>query len=318
MVNNVSAAVRAFWFSGHEARFDGIESRTGEKKWKSITRAEDVVSRITSKSIQSKEMKGTSLEFSLVPTITALSPSLESCMMDTLSHAQARTIDGITIDGFASDFSRAVNDLSVILADLKRLSALGDLPISFDNKSIIKVHFPGCDARVVESLCDEFGVRHGTLREDAGWRTDKDAQMALLFPLAPGQSESETDDPVETMFCRDRSGHQLQEQVGWQSMMSTGRSDVIDVRPHLSTRSITSEESRTGTDRAVPEDSLWTLEDGYESGDYEGNEGAGGGFMERARVGSQEYEGVEGMFKLLSKCEGGSHRAATVGSWMQS
>lgn len=306
VVNNVSAAVRAFWLSGQKACFDGVDGKTGEKKWKSVSFTQDKVRRTMNRSVHSTETKGTSVEFSLVPTITTLSP----CAMVASFSAQAQTIDTDTLSGLASDFARALKDLSVILADLKRLSVLGDLPITIDDKSAIKVHFPGCDARVVESLCDELGVRHGIVREDADWRTDKDAQMALLFPLAPNTTESEADSDIGAMFSKDLSVPRQREQVEWQSMISAVPSERMDTRPNLSTRSITSDESWEGAEA----DSLWTLQEGYESSDYGGYENAGDGAMEGGKTSSQDYEGVEGLYKFLSACEGGSRRAATADS----
>jgi hypothetical protein len=43
--------------------------------------------------------------------------------------------------------------------DLKRLSSLGDLPVTLEQKSILRVRFPGCAAETVERLCDEVGVQ---------------------------------------------------------------------------------------------------------------------------------------------------------------
>ncbi|KAG7006722.1 hypothetical protein G7Y79_00013g034940 [Physcia stellaris] len=74
VIHNVNAGIRAFFVGGGKARFDGVDPTTGEKRFRRVTNTEDEVLNKFEKHV-SGASKGTSLEFRLSPTITALFPS---------------------------------------------------------------------------------------------------------------------------------------------------------------------------------------------------------------------------------------------------
>lgn len=112
------------------------------------------------------------------------------------------------LDVLSVDFSRALKDLAATMNDLKRLSSLGDLPITLEAKSVIRVRFPGCDAESVERLCDEVGVQRGIIYQDQDFDSTAGCQMALMFPFAPS-SEHTLSSPGGSL--RSQSGHDFEE-----------------------------------------------------------------------------------------------------------
>ena len=205
----MNAGVRAFFVGGGKARFDGVDPITGEKRFRSVTNTEDEVLNKFEKHV-SGASKGANLEFRLSPTITALFPST------------SQTLGSVDVlDALSIDFARALKDLSLTLSDLRRLSALGNLPLNVTTTCkgpILSVRFAGCDAETVARLCEELGVFRGIVREDESWDHDKDVEMALLFPFAPtNQSKSGSEyfehrATVDTVIAP--------EQLEWQAMMS--------------------------------------------------------------------------------------------------
>lgn len=207
MIQNVNAGIRAFFVGGGKARFDGVDPRTGEKCFRRVTRTEHEVLNVFDKRM-SGAARGTTLEFQLSPTITALTPST------------SQTLGSVDLlDALSIDFARALKDLSLTLSDLRRLSALGDLPVELTTTSkgpTLSVRFGGCDGETVARLCEELGVFRGIIREDECWDHEKDVEMALLFPFAPtSQSGSEYFEPQVTVDTEIAP-----EQVEWQAMMS--------------------------------------------------------------------------------------------------
>lgn len=187
---------------------------TGEKRFKAVTSLQEETARKMHSLPQSAP--GSFIDFHLSPTITAMGPLTGlagfSASADSADQASINT-DGL-LDMLSVDFARALKDLSIILADLKRLSNLGDLQITLNAKSTIRVRFPGCDARTVERLCDEVGLQRGVIRQDEDFDAFVGSDIALLFPFAPSGATSVTstgpDDPAGL----------LPEEVDWQTMMT--------------------------------------------------------------------------------------------------
>jgi hypothetical protein len=186
VVHNVSQAMRAFLVGGGKAQYDGVDPRSGEKRFRAVS---DVHDRATKK-IKSvpKATPGSYIDFNVNPTITALTPlgsvpGFKKGKMDTLNS------EGL-IDVLSVDFARSLKELLAILEDIKSLSSLGDLPISYE-KSGLRVHFPGCDAQTVETLMEEFGLRRGTIGQDVEFDAFAGTDIALMFPFAPSKSGSE-------------------------------------------------------------------------------------------------------------------------------
>lgn len=190
VVQNVSQAIRAFFISGQKAQFNGASPR-GEKRYKAVTALQEGTGR-KMRSLPSAT-PGSRLDFAVNPTITALT-SLNGLTGFSMSeHVQADHLntDGL-LDVLSVDFSRALKDLAAVLNDLKRLSALGDLPITYEGSSI-RVHFPGCDADTVDRLCDELNVSRGTVVQDSAFDAFAGTEIALLFPFAPSEDVSDFD-----------------------------------------------------------------------------------------------------------------------------
>ncbi|KAL8670264.1 MAG: hypothetical protein Q9168_005183 [Polycauliona sp. 1 TL-2023] len=222
VVQNVSAGFRAFCIGGGKARFDGFDQRTGAKKFKAVSEAEDRALRKIQRS-SAAWSKGCNLEFRLNPTITALSASFPTSTGQSLGGQTLGTV-GI-LDTLGADFARALKDLSAILTDLKRVAAFGDLPITLTESkhggSTLCVRFAGCDADTVSRLCDEVGVRRGVIREDEAWNDDRDVEMALLFPFAPSKAVSHSDNESAFFAKTQHADSRIApEQVEWQNMMS--------------------------------------------------------------------------------------------------
>lgn len=169
--------------SGQKAQFDGMSS-AGEKRYRNVTNLQEQ----TARKMQSipKRSPGSFIDFHINPTITALTPLGASFPMGSAFEQSAPTLntEGF-LDVLSVDFARALKDFAAIMNDLKRLSTFGDLPITLEQKSILRVRFPGCDAETVERLCDEVGVQRGYICQDEDFDSTTGTQMALLFPYAP-------------------------------------------------------------------------------------------------------------------------------------
>ncbi|KAI0817207.1 hypothetical protein GGR55DRAFT_684919 [Xylaria sp. FL0064] len=184
---NVSAAVRAFWISGQKAQFDGLNHR-GEKRYRAVSALQTEATR--KMAALPRHAAGSHVDFRLNPVITALSP-LASGFPYPSAGVKASGADATTLntEGFLDvlsvDFARALKDLTSTLADIKKLSTLGDLPIQMEKGYVLRVRFPGVDAETVESLCEDLGLTRGIVREDANFDAEMGVPMALRFPYAP-------------------------------------------------------------------------------------------------------------------------------------
>ncbi|RYC54417.1 hypothetical protein CHU98_g11790 [Xylaria longipes] len=187
---NVSQAVRAFWISGQKAQFDGLNHR-GEKCYRAVSALQDEASR--KMAAVPHHAAGSYVDFRLNPVITSLSP-LAGAFPYPSAGLKAPVLDATTLntEGFLDvlsvDFARALKDLTSTLADIKKLSTLGDLPIQLEKGYILRVRFPGVDADTVESLCDDLGLTKGIVREDPNFDSEMGVPMALRFPYAPDKA----------------------------------------------------------------------------------------------------------------------------------
>ena len=300
IVHNVSAGIRAFLVGGGRARYDGIDPLTGEKRFRKISSIEEKVYKRL-EGIKSST-KGTNLEFNLSPTVTALSPIFSQHDGQTTA-TTLQTPHLLT--SLSGDFAHSLRSLSLISADLSRLATLGDLPISLihtHDGPTLRVRFPGCDADLVSRLCDEVGVKRGVVKEDDAWNDDKQVQMALLFPFAPvADDDAKSDSSVEDFFVEKNPLEEeaRQEQLHWRDMLP------------ISHQSISSDED--GGMR-FEEETLRSLvrnidsPSGYESLE-DPNDWAPASRRSalkpdsKAASGSQDYEGVEGIYRFLQVCD---------------
>ena len=294
MVQNVSAAIRAFYVNGYKARYDGIDPHTGEKRYRAVTKVQEDASKRFQNAADQPNLRGTTLEFRLAPTITAVSP-LESSEI-TLGTPKL-------LSSLATDFSRSLATLSLVHADLTRLSALGSLPILHPDPSTLHVRFPGCDGSIASALCDELGIQRGIVREDDGWAEDgdKDVGMALLFPCAPSGAASATPNTSQS-FEKTLGKGFAAESLEWQSMLSHNKS-----QPSVKGRE--SPASYFLVDN--PWRSAMASYDGLRDSDLDSNDNFGFE-MERIRAMRPEplrgqspslYEGIEGIHRFIAECE---------------
>lgn len=276
VVQNVSQAVRAFFISGHKAQFDGV-SPSGQKKYKAVSNLQEETGR-KMRSLP-RATPGSRLEFVVNPTITALTQLNSITGYDLSEHTQADHLntDGL-LDVLSIDFSRALKDLAAVFNDLKRLSALGDLPITYEGSSL-RVHFPGCDAETVERLCDELNVLRGHVVEDEAFDSFVGTDIALLFPFAPSRDLSDSESLFDEVVPRKAIDYQdmfTPSSPAYSTQSDTGMEDVEDVllvdNPWLSSPS------------------------GYESARSSSEYGSN-------KHDPLEYQGFEGIYKFIEELD---------------
>ena len=188
VIHSVSQAVRAFAVSGQKAQFDGVNPRTGEKKFKAVSALQDKTTRKVNG--LPKTAPGSYVDFNINPTVTVLTPLASAGNRVSFAMQQTLCNDDL-LDVLSVDFSRTLKELAVVLNDLKKLSALGDLPITYC-KPALRVHFPGCDYATVENLCIELGIQRALITQDEEFveldgvaAVTSDSALGLQFPLAP-------------------------------------------------------------------------------------------------------------------------------------
>ncbi|KAI9696607.1 MAG: hypothetical protein M1836_005626 [Candelina mexicana] len=295
VVNNVSAAVRAFWLSGQKAQFDGVDPKTGEKRFKTVTVLQDEAGR-RMRSIP-RAAPGSFIEFHVNPTITALTP-LSGFASTSSQDKETLNKEGL-LDVLSIDFARALKDLAAILNDLKRLAALGDLTLTMSDKSTIRVHFPGCDAQTVESLCDEVGVERGIIHQDEGFDEYVGSEIALLFPFAPSQAPSD---------IPPRQSQRKREDVDWRNMLSSYEPTIS---PRYFTRSQGTDVGFEDLTTAEANPWLSSSPSGYSSLHASDEDDDGGEAyyfetqpsMASAKQSASDCEGLEGIYRFLMQCD---------------
>lgn len=291
VINNVSQAVRAFWLSGKRARFDGSNPRTGEKRYRSVSDLQEMTHQ--KMQISSSQASGSYIDFKVNPTITAIGPlSNVPRSQDTATCCSLNNENMMNM--LSVDFARALKDLAAVMNDLKRLSTLGDLPISLANSTTLRVRFPGCDIDAVEALCRELGIRRGLVYQDVDFDAHNGTNMALLFPFAPSQA------PSEATYSPDvrRTKREKREDVVWDGMMSQGRSQGC------SHNSVTSHLEEF---EMVHENPWLSSPSGYSSLHSSEHDGFAPYFEPAPNNSVQpasDYEGLEGIYRFLEQCDG--------------
>lgn len=278
VVQNVSQAVRAFFISGQKAQFDGVSPTTGEKRYKAVTALQDETGR-KMRSIPATT-PGSWIDFQVNPTITALTPLSG---LAGFSSSTEKSVDHLNTDGLLNvlsvDFSRALKDLAAVLNDLNRLSALGDLPITYEGSSL-RVHFPGCDADTVEKMCAELNITRGTVTQDEAFDAFAGTEIALLFPFAPSEEASE----CESLFEYEPAPQKQSPFMHLEDMLTPSES------AHYSTH------SESGLEDVLAENPWLSDPSGFESvgscSDYQSDKSI-----------PLEYQGIEGIYRFLQQCD---------------
>ena len=279
VINNVNQAVRAFLLNGQKAQFDGVNPHTGEKRFRCVSALQDQVNG-TLDSVP-KTTPGSYIGFNIHPTVTALTPLKAVKGFGSFAQEKDSLNQEGLMDLLSVDFSRAVKELATVLGDLKRLTSLGDLPMTYEH-STLKVHFPGCDAETVEKICNEFGVQRGVIYQDEDFDSFVGTDIALLFPFASSKTPSEC-----SFFEKSVTGRQ--QPIDWQMMMSP---KVLSIDEY-------SAQSEDGFDfEDIEELNPWiSSPSGYESLN-----------MSDAEEGMDmhtplEYQGIEGIYGFMEHCE---------------
>lgn len=275
VVQNVSQAMRAFFLSGQKIKYDGVGAH-GNAQYRAVSKLEHDASRRLADVTRSAP--GAFIDFDLSPTITALGPlaaavaraSASSTFGDeALVHPTTLHTEGF-LDVLSVDFDRVLHDLTAVYADLKRLSALGDLPI-LQERDTLRVRFPGVDASTVERLCDDVGVLRGVVGQDRGFDTAVGAPVALKLPFAPDSD-----------------------------------SDCEILSPGGSTRSLAGFEIEYGpslrdSDSFLHEAFVTDMQESSWPSETEG-------YDVSAPVSSGELEGLQGIHRFLEECDRGQGR----------
>lgn len=270
--------MRAFWLSGQRAHFDGYNAN-GEKKYRTVSALQETAGRKMAS--MPRIMPGSFVDFQVSPTVTALSPLAAAVAMstgfDAKSEASPATLNAEGfLDVLSTDFARQLKDLAAVMNDLKRLAALGDLPITLEQHDTLRVRFPGLDADTVERLCDDIGIQRGVIRQDPDFQHLHATPVALRFPFAPDAEhyEKPITSPGGSIMSHDSDVSSLQED---QALFD----EYIEENPWLSTPAPASPE---------PE-----AEEGYES--MSPPEYSSGEHM------SEDFEGLEGIYRFLEECD---------------
>jgi len=313
VVQNVSQAVRAFWLSGSKARFDGFNSRTGEKRYRAVSDLQDDVRQTLD--LHAPAAKGAFIDFKISPIITAIGP-LAGIPRSGTSTPSCETSDGFAeatglgnpmlLSNLSIDFARALKNLSAVFNDLKHLSTLGDLPITLHNADTLRVRFPGVDADTVEALCLELNIRRGIVGQDEGFEEQCGAELALLFPFAPSRTHSQVDFNVVTR-PKKRLRASKKDKVEWEHMLSPAQSPGYSHRSETSHSLIEPEE--------LGENPWLSSPSGYSSLHSSELDGQGQddvamfftphhiSYSPQGPADAARYEGMEGIHRFLQECE---------------
>ncbi|VUC20330.1 unnamed protein product [Clonostachys rosea] len=275
VVQNVSQAMRGFLLSGQKLRYDGLNSR-GERQYRAVSGLEDDA--MNKLAAIPKFTPGSFIDFKLSPTLTALSPLAAAItQVSELSGFKAEAIVSPTnlntegfLDVLSSDFGRALQDLTTIYADLRRLSILGDLPITQEGNGSIRVRFPGVDAETVCRLCDDIGIQRGVVRQDPDFDLSAGVPVALRFPFAPDAEKTLTSPGGS---ARSLTGHEIEEISLFDDDSFINEAFVIE---------------------EIAENPWLSEPEGYESLSPP---------MSTADHCSTEFEGVQGIYRFIEECD---------------
>jgi hypothetical protein len=275
---------------GKKIHYDGVDQKTGEKRFRAVT---ELQAKTTNKiNTVPKATPGSFIDFKVNPTITALTPlravtgfQPANDSMDTL-HTEG------LMDILSVDFSRALKELAIILSDLKALSTLGDLPISYQD-SHLRVHFPGCDPEMVERLISELGVRRGVVGQDEDFDAFVGTEIALLFPFAPSESTSQPSLYGMTLYGKNAPARDDEESSFHDSDPIT-LSDTGHAYDDLEDLISNPWDSSPSAYVSVPSNEL---------ADSEGRWRTSSGEMDRDRVSPLEYQGFEGIYRFIELCD---------------
>ncbi len=293
VMQNVSQAVRAFLVSGQKAHYDGLDPHTGVKRFKACSALQEE----TSQRLRSlpNATPGSFIDFKVNTTITAVTPLTSVAGYRHYAPKNTLNSEGL-LDVLSIDFSRALKDLAAVLNDLTKLSALGDLPITYQH-SVLRVHFPGCDAETVEKLCVELGVQRGFVGQDEDFDAFNGTEIALLFPFAPSRVPSESS--FYDHLAPGKAHHQ--EEIEWRNMLSPQMDDFYPLPLSV--------QSDTGSFLEAPDEAPWvTPQSAYDTLHSSEVEEFQGSYEAPSQHDPLEYQGFEGIYRFIEQCDAATRR----------
>lgn len=271
VVQNVSQAMRAFFLSGQKLRYDGLGPR-GDRQYRAVSPVEDQA--MHKLSAFSNSAPGAFVDFNISPTVTALSPlaaaipfasETSGFKAEAAAAGASLNTEGF-LDVLSSDFGRVLQDLRVIDTDLRRLAILGDLPVLLEKHNTLRVRFPGVDAETLERLCDDIGIQRGVVGQDPEFDDAAGVPVALKFPFAPDSGKQ------PSISLRSLEGYET-------DGISTLDEEYFVYGDILDDMS----------------DNPWLAEtDGYETMSPPASSAIGQ---------SEDYEGLEGIYRFLEECD---------------
>jgi len=260
-----------------------------------------------------KATPGSYIDFTVNPTITALTPlSVVAGYVFPAEKSENHDVTNLNTSGLLDilsvDFSRSLKDLAAVLNDLKRLAALGDLPITYRSSSSLRVHFPGCDADSVEKLCEEIGVQRGVVVQDEDFDAFVGSEIALLFPFAPCETASEVDTELyqTSLYTPGLYPHKNAKPIDWHHMLSPEypqhEEDELSVR---SEDSVVDDVEQVGiVQNANPWASDLSSPDGYGTMSHSPNSSAHSFEVDDESAASPlEYQDFEGIRRFIELCD---------------
>lgn len=95
-----------------------------------------------------------------------LSSALDFDINPRLALPLVSELTDATVSSIGEELEMQRSKLQLILNEFKRVSELGELPVSVEqNGSVLRIHFPNCDPEQLRTLCDEKGVIWGKIVE---------------------------------------------------------------------------------------------------------------------------------------------------------
>ncbi|EPS36705.1 hypothetical protein H072_9698 [Dactylellina haptotyla CBS 200.50] len=163
VVQQVSAAMRAFVLSGKDMSYYASKRRSSNTN----TYVRGQIKMHLAAANTDRLAPGAYIDFHLIPKFTCMSES------DPVGYTCLDNSRGGFMDELDVELNDAMRDISRVYQDLRRLSALGELPVTLIQSATLRVHFRGCDADLVTALCDEVGVTTGVIHEDERFAYDR-------------------------------------------------------------------------------------------------------------------------------------------------
>jgi len=161
VIAQVSQAMRAFILSGKDMSYYAAKRRNDRTYIKGQIQLHLLAASTD------RLAPGAYIDFHISPTLTCLSAT------DPVGYTCLDNTRGGFMEELDVDLNQAIRDISIVYQDLRRLSSLGELPISLVSSNTLRVHFRGCTADLVTNLCDEVGVFSGVIHEDERFAYDK-------------------------------------------------------------------------------------------------------------------------------------------------